>query len=555
MILVLTLAAVAAFGLSLDEQLDEQLRARIEAAGTPPRIEVGSELIHACRVLPMFYERRGFRPAWSGDNGPGPRAEAMAAAIRGATDDGLNPADYHLDRIEQVLGEVRANREAGKPLHSGRLVDLDLLLTDSFLVYGAHLLSGRLDPETVDPQWNASRREGDLGAVLEQALVGTGVAAALESLRPVHPGYGFMRQALARYRGVAAAGGWSAVPGGEKLESGAVGQRVRLLTARLAASGDLDAAAAERDLFDDDLDAAVRRFQRRHGLAADGVVGPKTIEALNIPVEHRIEQLVNNMERWRWLPLDLGRRHILVNIANFELDVVEDNRSVLNMRAIVGRPFRRTPVFSATMTYLVFSPSWNVPHKLAVEDKLPEIRKDPAYFGKMGIRVLQGWGADAREIDPAAVDWSSVNRKNFPYRLRQEPGPLNALGRVKFMFPNKFDVYIHDTPSRELFSQPQRDFSSGCIRTEKPLELALYLLAEDSAWDQGRIAAAAASTSEQTVTLPRPIPVHLLYWTAWAEENGEIHFRRDIYDRDGALNEALAEPPPSSACATPGAVP
>jgi murein L,D-transpeptidase YcbB/YkuD len=200
-------------------------------------------------------------------------------------------------------------------------------------------------------------------------------------------------------------------------------------------------------------------------------------------------------------------------------------------------------VFSATMTYLVFSPSWNIPHNLAVQDKLPEVRKDPGYFGKMGIRVYQGWGADAKEIDPAAVDWTQVGRGNFPYRLRQEPGPLNALGRVKFMFPNKFNVYIHDTPGRELFAQSERSFSSGCIRTEKPLELAALLLADDPEWDSGRIAAAAASNREQTVTLPRPVPVHLLYWTAWAEENGGIHFRKDIYDRDGAMVEAMARPP------------
>ena len=537
------LAVFPAQGQLLGEQLDERIRMRIEAAGVPPRIEVNGERVHASRVLPVFYERRGFRPAWSGEAGPGPRAEAMVAAIRGISGDGLNPSDYHLAGIVQVLEEVKANRDAGKPFSLGRLADLDLLLTDAFLVCGSHLLSGRLDPETVDPQWHASRREGDLADVLENALEGTGIEAALDGLRPAHDGYGCMRQALTRYRALHAAGGWAPVPGGEKLEAGAAGERVRLLSTRLAASGDLDAGSAGGEVFDDILSEAVRRFQRRHGLAADGVVGPKSIEALNVPLEQRIWQLVSNLERWRWLPQDRSRRHILVNIANFELDVVEDNRSVLNMRAIVGRPFRRTPVFSSLMTYLVFNPTWNVPQKLAVQDKLPEMRKDPTYFARMGIKVFQGWGADAREIDPAGVDWKALDRGRFPYRLRQEPGPLNALGQVKFMFPNKYNVYIHDTPSRELFSQPQRDFSSGCIRTEKPLELAVYLLAEDPAWDRGRIAAAVASGREQTVTLPRPIPVHLLYWTAWAEENGEIQFRRDIYDRDGALNEAMAEPP------------
>jgi len=536
------LCAGAASASSLDEQLDEHLRTRIEASGNPPRIEVGGEVIHACRVLPQFYEQRGFHPAWSGEYGLARHAGSMVAAIRAAAVDGLDPAGYHLARIERVMGEIEANRAAGKRPHLGRLADLDLLLTDAFLVYGSHLLSGRLDPETVDPQWHASRREGDLAAALEAALTDDGIPRTLDGLRPEHPGYAAMVEALASYRRAAVAGGWQAVPVGEKLEAGATGERVRLLAARLAASGDLEAGVAVGE-FDSALGAAVRRFQRRHGLPDDGVVGPKTLEALNVPVERRIEQLVINMERWRWLPQELGRRHILVNIANFELDAVQDGRPLLNMRAIVGRPYRRTPVFSATMTYLVFSPFWNIPHSLAVQDKLPDVRKDPGYFAKMGIRVFQGWGADAKEIDPAGVDWSQVSRGNFPYRLRQEPGPLNALGRVKFMFPNKFSVYIHDTPGRELFGQAERSFSSGCIRIEKPLELAALLLAHDPAWDSGRITAAAASNTERTVTLPDPVPVHLLYWTAWAEDDGEIHFRRDIYDRDGVLIAAMHEAP------------
>lgn len=537
------LGAGAAHASTLDEQLDEHLRARIESSGVPPRIEIGGELVLASHVLPRFYEQRGFRPAWSGEFGLERHAASMVAAIRAAARDGLDPAGYHLTRIERLMGEIESNRTAGKRPHLGRLADLDLLLTDAFLVYGSHLLSGRLDPETVDPQWHADRREGDLAAVLESALTGPGISRAFDDLRPEHPGYAAMVQALAGYRRVAGAGGWQPLPTGEKLEPGAAGERVRLLAARLAASGDLDAPAGAVVEFDAGLHDAVRRFQRRHGLPDDGVVGPKTLEALNVPVERRIEQLVINMERWRWLPQELGRRHILVNIANFELDVVQDGRSALNLRAIVGRPYRRTPVFSATMTYLVFSPSWNIPHSLAVQDKLPDVRKDPGYFTKMGIRVFQGWGGDAKEIDPATVDWSQLSRSNFPYRLRQEPGPLNALGRVKFMFPNKFSVYIHDTPGRELFGRAERSFSSGCIRIEKPLELAALLLADDPSWDDGRIAAAAASNLEQTVTLTEPLPVHLLYWTAWAEEGGEIHFRKDIYDRDGALAAALARPP------------
>ena len=264
---------------------------------------------------------------------------------------------------------------------------------------------------------------------------------------------------------------------------------------------------------------------------------------MNAPVEDRLRQIELNMERWRWLPQDLGRRHVIVNIAGFDVDVVDAGSVVMSMRAMVGRTYRRTPVFSGSMTYLVLAPFWHVPHSLAVRDQLPLIRRDRQHFSRLGIRVFQGWGADAAEIDPSSVDWSTVTARDFPYRLRQDPGPLNALGRVKFMFPNKFNVYLHDTPSRELFDRPQRDFSSGCIRVERPIELAEFLLAGTD-WSRERIEASIERRREQTIPLSEPVAVHILYWTAWVETDGTLHFRRDIYERDERLANALrAEAP------------
>lgn len=518
----------------------ERLRQRLEAAGLPARIEVGTEVVHADLVLPSFYEKRLFQPAWVTGRR---RLEELLTVLRAAGSHGLDPASYHLETLEELV----ASSPAGSPSERlRRSVDLELLATDAFLTYGTHLVAGRVNPETFDPEWRALRREVDLEAALVEAI-GTGeIRRVLESLLPRQSGYGDLRRALRRYRTLASLGPWPLVPDGDKLERGVSDPRVRALAERLAATGDLPkpprTGAEAQDgsdvpVFDEALEAGVRRFQERHGLEPDGVVGPKTLAALNVPAESRVRQIELNLERWRWLPRDLGERYLLVDIPAFSLDLVEGEAPVLSMRVVVGRPYRRTPVFSDQVRYLVLNPSWEVPHKLAVQDKLPEIRKDPEYLRKMGIRVFEGWGADQREVDPATVDWSQITRGTFRYRLRQDPGPLNALGRIKLMFPNKYNVYLHDTPSRELFTRAERSFSSGCIRIEKPLELAVLLL--DGDWDRAALEKALAAGSERTVPLPRPVPVHLLYWTAAADAVGTVRFRTDVYDRDRLLDQAL----------------
>ncbi len=554
--IVLSVAAIILFWIdgferavaeSLSDQVSERLRNRIEAAGIPPKITVGEELIYASVMLPRFYERRTYRPAWSNDNGPLPQVDSFIKVIHKADSEGLRPDDYHLAKIEVMLKEVRQNQEKKKPLSPFRLTDLDLLLTDAFLIYGSHLLAGRINPETIDPEWHAKRREADLSQVLEAALDSNQIEKALKDLLPPQAGYKKLRNALARYQGIATKGGWPMVPNGPKMQEGDRDERVAALCRRFIAAGDFDRELhTNEDLFDDALEQALYRFQKRHGLDVDGVVGPATLAALNIPVEKRIRQIELNMERWRWLPQNLGKRYVLVNIANFELDVVENNQPVIVMLAVVGRPYRRTPVFSDKMTYLVLNPYWHVPPSIAIKDKLPLIRKDPDYLAKQNIKVFQGWGTEMKEIDPRTIDWSQVTAKNFKYRLRQEPGSMNALGQVKFMFPNKFDVYLHDTPSQELFAKTMRAFSSGCIRIQNPIELAEYVLQGNPKWTRENILSAIDKPVEQTVRLPEPIAVHLLYWTAWADEDGSIQFRNDIYGRDKRLCDALCKKPPTS---------
>jgi murein L,D-transpeptidase YcbB/YkuD len=314
----------------------------------------------------------------------------------------------------------------------------------------------------------------------------------------------------------------------------------------LGVSGNVQRSAAlKAACFDDRLVTAVAGFQGRHGLTADGVVGERTLAALNVPVEQRIRQIQLNLERWRWMPEDLGSRYVLVNIPGFQMQVVEAGQVVKTMRTIVGQKSRPTPVLSSKITYLEINPYWYVPSKIAREDLLPKIQENPSYLVRQNFRVFDSWDKDARELNPFTINWASLNEAHFPFRLRQEPAAHNALGRVKFMFPNELSVYIHDTPAKSLFKRSSRPFSSGCVRVEAPLELVALLLRHQD-WDQARLAEAVASNQRQVVILDDPMPVHLVYLTAWVAAGGETHFREDIYGHDqtllSALNESTATP-------------
>jgi len=550
---LLLIAALAVFyphsarAQTLEDLAAAELRSRIEAGGQSPKIVIGGEIIYASTTLPLFYRQRAYRPAWSDASGPGHEAEILMQTIGQAWDKGLNPTYYHLLELEKLLWDLRQNQTPEGRLDPLRLADFDLLCTDAFLIYGTHLFAGCLNPETIDPEWSALRGDTDLAGALQEALDAGKLRETLQKLMPPQPGYIRLRQALARYQALAALGGWPSVPDGPMMRPSALGQRVVALRRRLRVSEDLpDASSDSLDLFDDALREAVVGFQRRHGLDPDGVVGPATLAALNVTAEERVGQLVVNMQRWCWLPHDLGRSHIIVNIANFELDVIEDGNPVLTMRAVVGKDFRQTPVFTHKMTYLVLNPYWNVPETIALEDKLPLIKEDPAYLARENIRIFQGWDDDATEIDPGTMDWDGISEENFTYRLRQDPGPGNALGRIKFMFPNKYNVYLHDTPAKALFARTERTFSSGCIRIEKPVELAEHLLRDNPDWTRETILAAIEAGIRQNVGLDRKIPVHLLYWTSWVDDDGAVHFRKDIYERDKPIEQALSHEPPSS---------
>lgn len=505
-----------------------------------------SERICGTKVIPGFYNQRSYFPIWTNNGVVLKQAHTLVKALLTAREEGLLPEIYHLAKIRSILDAISISKGRSEFPNPKIIAELDILLTDAFLLFASHLRAGRVNPETIHTAWLAYLPEIDLGAVLTSAIQSNQVAERLRALNPTHDGFKRLKDALFKYRQIARTGNWPQISSGPTLRLGDRNKRVVSLKTRLKITRDLiENISGDPEHYDSLLEAAVRRFQYRHGLKIDGIVGKNTIVEINQTVFQRIRQMELNLERWRWIPDDLGKRHILVNIANYHLSVVENDVSVLEMRVVVGRHYRRTPVFTETIKYLVLNPFWNVPFNIAVKDKLPLIKEDPDYLKKNHFSVFTGWEDNPKIVDPQSIDWNQISRSNFVYRFRQDPGPDNALGRIKFMFPNRFSVYLHDTPQRELFDETIRTFSSGCIRAEKPFELASYLLKDNSRWNPKRLKIAIENGKNRSIPLKNPVSIHVLYWTAWVDKGGTVHFRDDIYNRDLPLDQALREKLPN----------
>ncbi len=522
------------------------LKQRITEAGSPPKLTVKNERLLAAELLSDFYQKRNYRPVWIGLQGPLNRVESLVDAISRVGEEGLIPEHYHLSAIRSLLLEISADRGKRTVRSSEMLTDLELLLSDSYLLLGCHFSAGCIDPVTLEAEWFIHRDELDITSVFERALREGRIQDSLHGLLPRQDEYTKMKQHLIRYREITARGGWPVIPEGNKLEKRKSDSRVILLKERLVTGGYLSPGQrSSGKLFDSALEQAVIRFQKQHGLDADGIAGRRTLKELNVSAEERARQIELNMERLRWLSGNLGQRYIKVNIADYTLDVVEANKNILRMKVVVGKPFWHTPVFSETMRYLVLNPEWNVPKSIALEEVIPKIQKNPDYLGKENMKVLRGWGGEEEKIDPATIQWADMNGETFRYRFRQDPGPKNPLGTIKFMFPNRFGVYLHDTPSKRLFERTVRSFSHGCIRLEKPLDLAEYVMKKDPKWTRERIVAEIKKGEKKEIRLPEPVTVHILYLTAWVDEDGLLHFRDDIYGRDAKLDEAMRKHPPA----------
>ncbi|WKZ11996.1 MAG: L,D-transpeptidase family protein [Gammaproteobacteria bacterium] len=523
------LAAVGSVAAAGETAVDTALRERVERLQAGDRAVDGVTLLGG-DVLAEFYARRAFRPAW----GDPARVEELITMLETADGHGLDPADFFSgllrERQEPAGGDPRAQ------------ADRELLLTEALIRYGYQRRFGKVDPSSQEPAWNFARSFApgtDAATALEHTVSAPSLRGHLDTVLAESALYRALRESLARFRAIEDRGGWPQVPAGATLRAGDRGERVTALRERLSLEPVSPAARPESaaDLFDDALTQVVRAFQERHGLTADGAVGRGTLAALNVPVGSRIDQLRMSLERLRWLTRGVPETYVVVNVAAFDAGFVRDRRLVWTSRVVVGRAARQTPIFRGEMTYLELNPTWTVPPTILREDTLPKVRRDPGYLRRENITVLDRSG---RAVDPQSVDWSASGFA-ARYALRQEPGPANALGRIKFMFPNPHAVYLHDTPARELFGRQDRSFSSGCIRVEDPLALAELVL-DSPQWTRATLEAAIAGGATQRITLAKPVPVLIVYLTAVAGADGVTRFFRDVYGRDPALLRALNGP-------------
>lgn len=474
-----------------------------------------------------FYKKRQYKPLWSGADGKLNRAYDLLQVIIHAGDEGLKASDYYLDEIKHYWN-------SSDPVD---VIHLDLLLSAALYAYSNHIYSGRFNPSELDTDWYIENQKLDVSRLFSNVARQKSIATLLKELSPPHDGYQSLKKELQRLRKIEQQGGWKKFASGPTLEPGVQHKQVVQLRHRLIETGDLaEGPLRDMDLFIGELEAAVKRYQHRHGLEADGRVGPQTRRSLNVSVSAKIRQVLINMERWRWMPRKLGKRYLLVNMTGFELYIMENGSPVLVMPVIIGKSYRATPSFSGLLSVMEYNPYWTIPQTLAIQDIIPHQINDPSYLERKSIRLFRGWGENAKEIDPQTVNWRTLDKEHLPYWFRQDPGPKNSLGRVKFLFSNPYEVYLHGTPDQHLFERLVRTFSSGCIRVKDPVRLAAYLLNDGSQQMEEEVLANIHLGSNQSVRLPISVPIYLVYWTAWVDQGGEINFRRDIYGRDAALN-------------------
>ncbi len=487
--------------------------------------------------LALIYQNIGAQPLWVAPDGPTPKARLILGYLRDAGRHGLDPQEYKVDELDLLWN---ADDAAG-------LARLDTSLTFNLVKYIHDISYGRLKIHESDPELfaEAGNRKFNPLSAIQHVLAAPDLNRYLSSLPPQHHHYRSLQTALEHYRKLAASGGWPQLGEGESLRPGQEDQRIATVRKRLLITGELQQRdpVVDEQIYDAQLEAAVRLFQKQHGLTQDGIIGKKTRAAMNITAQQKVDIIRINMARWRWHAHDLGEKYILVNIASFNLKAYQDNNSIpaLDFAVIVGEDQHQTPVFSDSVAYLDLNPFWNVTPSIAANEDLPSLRKDPEHLVKRHIRLFSSWQQDAVELDSTKIDWYSVTPGRMRgYKLRQDPGPWNALGKIKFVFPNRYSVYMHDTASPNLFQRTERDFSHGCIRVSDPLELAIFVLdGQDGGWTREKITEIYDQDTRKVIRLSSPVPVHITYQTTWVDKDGSIHFNNDIYARDQRLLSAL----------------
>lgn len=499
----------------------------------------GADILTKALLLEI-YQNHNFAPYWTNPD----RIRELMDLIQNAEDHGLMPADYNIDQLHQVL-----QRRMARP-STEIAAEADILLTESLLRYGYHRRFGKVKASALDPDINFRResfqQQGPV-VTIEQALESSSLTDFIQMAAPSGPVYRHLQVRLELYRDMAETGGWPTVQGGPTLRAGDNDARVASIRKRLAATGRVDDHGdLNSTLFDLPLKNAVKAFQLRHRLGQDGIVGQQTLAALNVPVETRINQIRASLERLRWVNQEAADTVVVVNIAGFRAFFFKDGALEWDTRAQVGKNYRQTPVFRGDIAYLEFNPTWTIPPGILRNDILPKIKRNPDYLASKNIRVIDHKGND---VDPATVNWNKY-KTSVPYTLRQDPGPNNALGTVKFIFPNKHFVFLHDTPHRELFSPSERDFSSGCVRIQDPLKLAELVMNDPEKYNRSTLESIVESRETRRIHPSPKVPVVIVYLTASVNADGKVRFYKDIYDRDQEVLDALNGPvvlsPPST---------
>ena len=476
--------------------------------------------------LLAFYQSRNFAPAWTADAQQEMAGEIRAVLAR-AHEQGLSDADYKLPPVDS--GPTSGSEAA-------KAAEYDIALTDAVLRYARDVRTGRVDPNGIYEDVELPAPRFDMAADLSKALANHGLAKFLADLPPSHPEYGRLAEALRQYRAIAGEGGWPSLPGQNEIKLDGKDNRLALLIKRLAFEDPILAAIGKPSMAE--LRDAVKRFQTRNGLDANGRVASETLVALNVPAAVRVAEIAANMERWRWMPRVFERRYVAVNVPDQSLTFVRDGTVALSSRVIVGRTTSPTPITRSSITAIVANPPWNIPGDIAARDLLPQLQRNPNYLALHNMVV-----ADAPADDPHGrkIDWRKIIPAEFPYAIRQLPGPTTALGVLMLDSPNDFDVYLHDTPNKKFFESEQREISNGCVRVQQIFPLASLALTGDAAGGMERLTKATKSRETQRLVLDSPLPVYFLYWTALAGPDGQVGFRPDIYGRDATLIAALTK--------------
>lgn len=505
-----------------------------------------------------FYFTGDYQLAWLTFDEPREEADELLQAIDAADQEGLSPSHYNLDKIEILLAELydinsrkERRKEWRKKFKSRKLkerlkkedsllfkqiVELDFLMTASYLTYASHLLSGKINPNE-EAEWYSEPRQKDLSGHLHEALKNKRIQASLQELNPPHPQYNKLKEKFAYYNDIKRNGSWKDYKVTPNLRYQNFGRKIYLLKKRMATEGLLEEESLD-SVYDEQLKNAVQLYQMLHGLKVTGNVDEETATELNKPVEDIIRKISYNMERMRWIHGPFGNHYILVNIPAFEMTVIKDQKTQLQMKAIVGEKVHKTPIFNDSLEYIVFSPEWMIPPSIVINELLPLIKRNRYFFTNTKYTLYESWEKDAEPIHYDSINWDSLTVDNFDFRIEEAPGNQNPLGKVKFIFPNLQSIYLHDTPDNHLFSRKDRDFSHGCIRLEKPENFAQYLLA-DRGWDIDDVKEYMNRKESATVYLSEKVPVYIVYWTAWVDDRNYLNLRNDVYEHDKQHLEQL----------------